>query len=62
MDRVEKVGQLMKDKVAMKLYGTLEILESKMDTLINELEGNLIKSITGTDFYCNAFSSILKPK
>jgi hypothetical protein len=60
LDRVEKVGQLMKDKVTIKLYGTFEILESKMDTLINELEGNLIKSITGTDFYFNAFSSIFK--
>jgi transposase len=60
LNPAEKVWQWMKDKVAMKLYDTLEILESKMDTLINELEGNLIKSITGYDFYINAFNSIFK--
>jgi hypothetical protein len=38
----------------------LEILEDKMDNLISELEGNLIKSITGYDFYIRAFSSVFK--
>mgnify|MGYP001566815971 FL=1 len=60
LNPAEKVWQWMKDKVAMKLFDTLEILEGKMDSLINELEGNLIKSITGYDFYIRAFSSVFK--
>jgi hypothetical protein len=44
----------------MKLFDTLETLEDKMDDLINKLEGNLIKSITGYDFYTKAFSSVFK--
>ncbi|MFV7235077.1 transposase [Flavobacterium sp. ZB4R12] len=60
LNPAEKVWQWMKDKIAMKLFDTLEILESKMDDLINNLEGDLIKSITGYDFYTRAFSSVFK--
>ncbi|MDI6051134.1 transposase [Flavobacterium sp. XS2P24] len=60
LNPAEKVRQWMKDKMAMKLFDTLETLEDKMDNLINELYGNLIKSITGYDFCIRAFSSIFK--
>ena len=44
----------------MKIYDTLEILENKMDELIDELEGKLVKSITGYEFYLNAFYIVFK--
>ena len=50
----------MKDKIAMKIYDTLDILENKMDELINELEGDLVKSITGYEFYTNTFYGVFK--
>ena len=34
----------------MKIHDTLDILENKMDVLINDFEGDLVKSITGYDF------------
>lgn len=46
----EKVWQCMKVKIVMKLFDTLETLEDKMDQLINKLEGDLIKLITGYNF------------
>ena len=50
----------MKDKIAMKIYDTLDILENKMDELINELEGDLVKSITGYEFYTNRVYGVFK--
>jgi transposase len=47
LNPAEKVWQWMKDRIAMKIYDTLEILENKMDELIATLNGYLIKSITG---------------
>ena len=35
-------------------------LENKMDKIIENLEGDLIKSITGYEFYLNAFYSVFK--
>ena len=58
LNPAEKVWQWMKDKLAMKLFDTLETLEDKMDDLINKLDGKLIKSITGYDFYLRAFYSV----
>ena len=55
LNPAEKVWQWMKDKIAMKIHDTLDILENKMDVLINDLEGDLVKSITGYEFYINAF-------
>jgi len=44
----------------MKIYDILEIQENKMDELIDDLEGELVKSITGYEFYLNAFYSAIK--
>lgn len=60
LNPAEKVWQWMKDKIAMKIYDTLDILENKMDKLINTLEGELVKSITGYEFYLNAFYGVFK--
>ena len=42
LNPAEKVWQWMKDKIAMKICDTLDILENKMDELINDLEGDLV--------------------
>jgi transposase len=60
LNPAEKVWQWMKDKIAMKIYDTLDVLENKIDDLINDLEGELVKSIIGYDFYLNAFYGVFK--
>jgi transposase len=60
LNPAEKVWQWMKDKIAMKIHDTLDILENKMDELINDLEGDLVKSITGYEFYINTFNGVFK--
>lgn len=51
LNPAEKVWQWMKDKIAMKLYDNLQILENKIDQLIKLAENEIIKSITGYEFY-----------
>ncbi len=58
LNPAEKVWQWMKNKTAMKIYDTLEILETKIDSLLEQIEGQLVKSITGYQIYLEAFSSI----
>ncbi len=60
LNPAEKVWQWMKNKMAMKIFDTLDILENKMDELIDNIEGELIKSITGYEFYLNAFYGVFK--
>jgi len=60
LNPAEKIWQFMKDKIAMKLFDNLESLESKIDSIIEEMDGELIKSITGYKFYTDAFYSIFK--
>lgn len=60
LNPAEKVWQWMKDKIAMKIFDTLETLENKMDQILEKLEGDLIKSITGYEFYLNAFYGVFK--
>jgi transposase len=60
LNPAERVWQWMKDKIAMKVYDTLQILENKMDELIRISENEIIKSITGYDFYLKAYNSVFK--
>lgn len=60
LNPAEKVWRWMKDKIAIKIHDTLDILENKMDVLINDLEGDLVKSITGYEFYINTFYGVFK--
>lgn len=60
LNPAEKVWQWMKKNMAMKIYDTLEILEQKVEQLIEKLEGELVKSITAYKFYLNAYCSIFK--
>ena len=60
LNPAEKVWQWMKDKIAMKIFDTLETLENKMDQIIENIEGELIKSITGYEFYTKTFYRVFK--
>ena len=60
LNPAEKVWQWMKDRIAMKIYDTLEELETKIDQLIERLENQLIKSITGYEFYINTYDNVFK--
>jgi transposase len=60
LNPAERVWQWMKDKIAMKIYDTLSILEEKLENLIHEAENEILKSLTSYDFYLNAFSSVFK--
>ncbi|MBF6654528.1 transposase [Flavobacterium columnare] len=60
LNPAEKIWQWMKDKIAMKIYNTLAELNQKMEELIKTAENELIKSITGYEFYIKAFYSIFK--
>ncbi|MEB3802071.1 hypothetical protein INQ45_13705 [Flavobacterium columnare] len=52
----------MKDKISMKIYNTLAELNQKMEELIKTAENELIKSITGYEFYIKDFAVFLKFK
>lgn len=58
LNPAEKIWQWMKDRIAMKIYDTLESLEHKIDEMLTTLNGELIKSITGYDFLLKAFYSV----
>lgn len=60
LNPAEKVWQWMKDKIAMKIYDNLEILEVKIEQLLKQLENQKIKSITGYQFYLNAYNNVFK--
>lgn len=60
LNPAEKVWQWMKSKIAMKIYDTLEVLESKIEELLGLLEGDLIKSITSYQFFIKTYSSVFK--
>lgn len=60
LNAAEKMWQWMKDKIAMKIFDTLEILENKIDNLLKECENEIIKSITGYEFYLKSYYSVFK--
>ena len=60
LNPAEKVWQWMKSKIAMKIFDTLEELETKIETLVETIENQMIKSITGYEFYLKDYCSIFK--
>lgn len=60
LNPAEKVWQWMKDKIAMKIYDDLETLETKIEQLIEQAENETIKSITGYQFYLDAYYGVFK--
>ena len=60
LNPAEKVWQWMKDRIAMKIYDTLQDLESKIEKLLKQLENKHVKSIKGYEFYLKSFYSVFK--
>ena len=60
LNPAERVWEWMKNKIAMKIFDTLETLEKKIDDLIKTAENGIIKSLTGYEFYLKAFYSVFK--
>lgn len=52
----EKIWQFFKDKIAMKFFDNLKLLEKDIDKIINGLTKQQVKSITGYEFLINAFT------
>ena len=50
----------MKDRVAMKLFKDVKTLQDEITEMVNLLNPEIIKSITGYEFYIEAFLSNFK--
>ena len=55
LNPAEKVWQWMKDRVAMKLFKDVKTLQDEITEMVNLLNPEIIKSITGYEFYIEAF-------
>ena len=55
LNPAEKIWQWMKDKVSMKFFSEISDLQEKITMMVNELNPDLIKSITGYPIYTNFF-------
>lgn len=60
LNPAEKVWQWMKDRVAMKLFKDVKTLQDEITEMVNLLNPEIIKSITGYEFYIEAFLSNFK--
>lgn len=60
LNAAERVWEWMKGKIAMKIFDTLKTLENKLEEILKIAENEIIKSLTGYDFYINAFYSVFK--
>lgn len=60
LNPAEKIWQWMKDKIAMKIYDTLQDLENKIKNLINQLEKQLVISITSYESYIKPYNNVFK--
>lgn len=56
LNPAEKVWEWMKDQTAMKIYPTIEDLQEKIDEMVEKLDADIVKSITGYQIYLDAFS------
>ncbi|WP_345027223.1 IS630 family transposase [Flavivirga jejuensis] len=55
LNPAEKIWQWMKNKVAMKLFKDITILQDKITEMVDQLEPELVKSITGYELYTKTF-------
>ena len=58
LNPAERVWEWMKDKIAMKLFDTLQTLENKLEDLLKLAQNEIIKSLTSYKFYIEAFYSV----
>ena len=55
LNPAEKIWQWMKAKVSMKLFKDVKTLQDKITEMVNQLNPELIKSITGYQIYAKSF-------
>lgn len=60
LNPAEQVWQWLKSKIAMKIFDSLKHLENKLEDLLQQLENQVVKSITGYDFYLTAYYGVFK--
>jgi len=60
LNPAEKIWQWMKDKIAMKIFDTLEQLENRLHQLILNTEQQIIKSIVHYKLYIDQFNKVFK--
>ena len=60
LNPAEKVWQWMKDKIAMKLFDDIKMLQTKITQIVNELSPEMVISITGYEIYLKPFLSKFK--
>lgn len=51
LNPAERVWQWMKDRLAMKFFMDVEVLQDRITRMVNQLTAELIKSITGYELY-----------
>lgn len=56
LNPAEKVWQWMKDRVAMKIFDSIQILQQRITQLVKQINPNIVKSITAYDLYTKLFS------
>ena len=55
LNPAEKVWQWMKDRTAMKFFPSIQELQQKVTVMVQQLNPELIKSITGYQLYTKLF-------
>jgi len=55
LNPAEKVWQWIKDRVAMKIFDSIQILQQKITQLVKQLKPDIVKSITAYDLYTKLF-------
>lgn len=58
LNPAEKIWRYFKDRVSMIAYNTIETLQQKLSEISKDLNGNIIKSICGNQFYKETFKSV----
>lgn len=60
LNPAEQVWKWMKDRIAMKFFDSIEVLQERITKIINEMDADTIKSLANNDLYKNHFLSIFK--
>jgi len=55
LNPAEKIWQWMKDRTAMKFFDDIKSLQNKITKLVNQLDKDIVKSITAYEFYVKTF-------
>ena len=58
LNTAEKIWRYYKDRVSMIAYNTIEMLQEQLSEITKNINGDIIKSICGNQFYKQTFKSI----